>query len=360
MISRLRLRDFQLSGGPPLVGICASDTPACATMVNRCQERLLTCREAGEEGWFGTYAEMVFNVDRNDPYITLPRGVARLISATACQSPIPVRNQFYEYLRFGNGTLPKQYCQQSVCGQQWTAAYGRNTVATTFAQLTTPGYGLRFYSTSTDDAGKRLLIGGLDSNGQKLFSVDGTTPTTGYYVTLTDTFVDLTAPGSVDPLELSQIDTIQKDTTEGVISIYEVNLTTGDQNLLLQMEPSEQVAFYQRYYLNSLPTGCCAVNGSTDIVQVTAMVKLDLVPAKVSTDFLLIQSMEALIAEAQATRFSGMESAESKAQVAERHREAIRYLQGQLVHYTGKTNPAVNFAPFGTARLSKQRIGYLR
>lgn len=362
MVSRKRLRDFQLSGGSESVGVCASDTAGCAAIVNRAQERLLTCRETGDHGWYGCYAEMVFNVDKTNPYLTLPRGVARLIAYAACQQPVPINNQFFEYLRFGDGTLPKQSCDGTVCSEPMARALGRNTVATTQGSLTTPGYGLRFYTASDNDAGKRVLIGGLDANGQKFHSIDGTTPTVGYYVTLEDTssYVDLTAPGSATPIEISQIDQIQKDTTESPVSIYEVNLTTADQTLLLTMEPSEQVAWYRRYYISSLPSNCCAVNGSTDIVQTTAIVKLDLVPVKVSTDFLLIQSIEALIAECQSARYSDMDDSDSMAKSIERHRAAVGYLNGLTAHYEGTHNPSVKFAPFGVSALNKQRIGYMR
>lgn len=360
MSTRKRLLDFQLSGGAETVGISSSDVASCAAIVNRVQERLITCREAGDHGWFGSYAEMVFNVDRDDPYITLPRGVARIISIAACQRPVPVANQFYEYLLFGDGTLPKTTCDGTVCGEQLTRVLRRNSRATTFGDLTTPGYGLRFYSTAAADVGKRILVGCKDANGQEVFTVDGTTHTRGCYATFASTYADLTLPAATDPLEISTIDSIQKDTTTGIISVYEVNLTTGDQTLLLQMEPSERVASYQRYYISSLPTGCCPVDGSTDTVQLTAMVKLDLVPVRVATDYLLIQSIEAVIAEAQSIRLGESDSSDAKQQSFERHKAAVGFLNGQLVHYEGKNSPSVNFAPFGRMRLSRQRIGSLR
>jgi hypothetical protein len=40
-------------------------------------------------------------------------------------------------------------------------------------------------------------------------------------------------------------------------------------------------------------------------------------------------------------------------------REAINLLNGELRHHLGKQRPAINFAPFGTAKLSYQRIGSL-
>jgi hypothetical protein len=361
MISRLRLQDYQVSGGPELVGLCGSDTARVARLVNRVQERLLTCREAGETGWYGGYAEVVFNVDTSDPYITLPRGSARLLGLTACKSPIPLQNQFYEYMEFGSGNWPK-IATVCACSKGVTQGLRRNTVPMQ-GTLTTPGYGLRFYTGNDDDAGKRVLVNCLDANGQAVFTEDGTynTRTRGVYVTLAAPFTDMTLPGASAPLEVSAVLGVQKDQTIAPVTCYEVDIATStDMTLLLTMEPSEQVAAYTRYYLNHLPDGCCPVTGTTSTVQVSAMVKLDLVKALVSTDYLLIQSLEAIIAEAQAMRLGEMDSADTKGQAVERHRQAIGYLQGQLVHYEGKDNPAVNFAPFGTARLLNQRIGLMR
>jgi hypothetical protein len=124
------------------------------------------------------------------------------------------------------------------------------------------------------------------------------------------------------------------------------------------MEPGETVASYQRYYVGGLPRNCCAVPAAdADTVQITAMVKLDFVPVVTPTDYLLVQNLEALIAECQAVRYSEMDSPAAMTKEAERHRAAIRLLNGELAHYAGKEQVAINFAPFGSAHLARQRIG---
>jgi hypothetical protein len=361
-VSRLRLRDIQLSQLPLSVGICQNNVPAFAQLVNRAQERLLTCREAGEAGWWGSYAEVAFNASRTNPYITLPRGMARLISLNVCETPMPLQNQFYEYLRLGSGRWPKTSCgdTSSVCRQGPRVGLRRTSVPT-WTDLTVPGYGLRFYPGDAADVGKRLLIGCLDANQQRVFTTDSGVQHNGVFVTLASPFVDLQLPATGVDLEISAITGIQKDITVGIVSIYQVNLTTGDLTLLLQMEPGEEVAAYTSYYLSELPTTCCTVPGATaDTVQLTAMVKLDLVPVKVSTDYLLIQSAEAVIAECEAVMLERQQNPEAMAQAERMHRQAVRYLQGQLVHFEGKESPAIMFAPFGSARLEDQRIGLLQ
>jgi len=358
--SRLRLYDLMVDRFfQESVGYCVGDVSALADVTNRAQERLMTCREAGNDGWYGGYAEMAFNVSQTNPFITMPRGVARAIRFDMCQRPLRIQNQFYEYLQFGSGKWPKLNCNSTstICHTGPREAFRRNT-AVTFTDLTTPGYGLRFYPGDAADAGLRVLVGCTDANAQTVYTLDGPVQVNGVFTSLGLPFVDLTLPGTSVPLELGSITAIQKDITLGPLSIYQVNLTTGDQTLLSIMEPGETVAFYTRYYLNSIPTNCCPspVAGQ---VQVTAMVKLDLVPARVPTDYLLIQSKEAIINEAESARLGSSDSSDGKSQAAERHRAAVRYLQGQLVHYEGKEFPAINFAPFGNQRLSNQRIGLM-
>ena len=108
-MTRLRLYDCRNSRLPGLLGLCTADTFQIAGYVNTAQRRLLMCREAGDEGWWGTWAEVAFNVvSRNAPYITLPREIARIEKVDICKRPVPILNQFYEYLDFGNGRMPQQ------------------------------------------------------------------------------------------------------------------------------------------------------------------------------------------------------------------------------------------------------------
>jgi len=363
-VQRLILRDLINSDLPGLIGHCPSDTAAIANAVNRAQSRLLTCREAGEEGWYGGYAEMAFNVSRNAPYLRLPRGVARLISVDACTVPIPIRNQFYEYLEFGDGHWPKTGCAStsSVCAFGKTQSLRRNTSATWF-DLEPPRKGLRIYPSESADVGSnRMLFGGNDANDQRIQTLDGAVQVRGVYTALDHPYADVVLPLTTAPIEISYLDTILKDTTIGPVSVYEVDLDTGTERLLVTMEPGETSAAYASYYLNELPQGCCPAPGQSDdsLVQLTAMVKLDLIPARCDSDPLLIQSAEAIIAECQSGHLARQEFSEAKSQALERHIAAVRLLRGEQRHYEGDQQTAVAFAPFGSARLWTQNIGGMR
>lgn len=349
---RLRLLDFRASTGPQTLGICNTDFKSMAAYVNSAQRRLLLAREAGDEGWWGTWAEVAFtNVSQNNPYITCPRNVARLEKLSICNRPIPIHNQFYEYLDFGNGRLPKQ-CQTDCWFDCQTLALTRNNVITMTDQSVSPCL-IRVYASNSVDIGaaRRVLIQGLDASGSTIYSQDGNVQVEGVFLTLDTPFEQ-----SVE--QFSRITGIQKDVTNGNVQIFQVDPATGEETILLTMDPGETVAGYRRYYLNSLPRNCCSGTG-TDVCEltVTAIVKLELIPAVIDTDYLLLQNLEAIIEECIAIRMSRMDELESQKLAAIHHLNAIRYLNSEIAHYLGKQSPAVSFAPFGSAKLECQKIG---
>lgn len=350
MPSRLRLYDCRNSRLPGLLGLCQADIPSIANFVNSAQRRLILAREAGEEGFWGTWAEIAFQVSRTTPYITLPNDIARLESIVVCDRPVPLQNQFYEYLEFGNGRFPKHFH----CGRGILQGYARNN-AVTFVDLSATAY-IRAYPTNAQDVGKSVFLQGYDQNGNIIYSQNLDN------VPITGTFMALTQPFAQTPMTFSPpITGIQKDATVGPVQFYEVDPTTGAQTLILTMQPGEMTASYRRYYFNSLPCTCCPPTTTTvpQPVQVRAIAKLDLVPVVADTDYCLIQNLEAIIEECQSVRYSEMDNANAKTMAAERHIQAIRLLNGELNHFIGQRDVAMHIAPFGSARLEHQRIGRL-
>jgi|SRR5262245_8235504 len=350
-MQRLRLYDLRNSRLPGLIGACVGDTLTITQAVNDAQRRLLMCREATDDGWWGTWAEVAFNVSRCEPYITLPREIARLEALNACDRPVLIRNQFYEYLNFGNGRMPKlaRRCSQINTLQSYT----RNN-AVTFTDLYNAPQYINVVITDDRDIGKKTLIGGLNSAGNIVTSTNAQTQVQGEFVVMNSPFVRTVTLWN-------SITAIQKDTTYGIVHYYQFDPDTGDEVLLLSMEPTEQTASYRRYYFHNLPRGCCPTPGTSDnvLVQVTAIAKLDLIPVVVDTDYCLIQSKEAIIEECQSIRYAGMDSPQAKQLAVEAHVRAVEYLNGELNHFIGKNQVAVGVKPFGSAKLNRQLIGKL-
>lgn len=379
---RYRVYDWRTgTNGPAELGICQGDVPQVCQVLNDAQRRLISAKEAGEEGWWGTWAEVAFVLSRVTPYITLPREIARLESTVVCDRPIHLHNQFYEYMEYGNGRLPKHH-HRHCSGWPLTQAFSRNNVPT-FIDLNplAPQY-IAVYATDVTDieASKRVFISGFDQNGNRIYTQDNG-------VNVQGVFLNLVSPFVTTPMLLqAPITGIQKDVTNGQVQFWQLDPTTGLQTLILTMEPGEQVASYRRYYYNALPRSCCPVPPTVsqttsgglptvppttttspctqfaEPIVVRAIAKLEPIAVTVDTDYLTLQGegvLEALTDEAQAKRYSRMDAPEAKQMSRERHQSAVSLLNGILNHYIGKNSVAVNFRPFGSADLSKVHVGMI-
>ncbi len=341
--------DFMASRGPALLGICSTDTASCAAVVNASTERLLYAKEVGDSGFIGTWAEVRFTASQEDPFITTPFDVARIQSLDLCTYPIPLVNQFFEYLRFGWGRWPKTAnCRTTGCAPLQVYDRGKFPL---FSDIIPPDKKVRVYLSDAGDVGKRVLLQSLDGNDQPRYSLNGTVQVLGDFLELEAPFVD-------SPAIVNKVTGIQKDPTLGPVSFYEYDTISATQRLILTMQPGETTASYRRYYVGGLPRNCCSDPASTATdVQLTAICQLAYVPVAVTTDWLIIPSVEALTHEAQCGRYLGIDEEQAKKMAAFHHTQAIRLLNGQSIHDQGSLQPAVSFAPFGTARLSRVGIG---
>jgi len=354
-MQRLRFTDLRtFPRFPSLLGFCMNDSPRLAAYVNSAQRRLVLAKEAGEEGWWGSWAEIAFNVQQSNPAITFDNTIARVQAFNVCNRTIPIQNPFYEYLTFGNGRRPS-FIEQCPGNLTW---YSRNN-GVTFVDMPNPPQIIVVVASNPADTQqatpKRVLLQGNDNNNIPITSQDGFQNVQGNFLTLQNPFV-------ASPTPMMTLTGIQKDVTAGQVQFFSMDPVSGTQVLLLTMQPQETTAWYRRYYINPTPAFCCnvpPVTGSPSLVQCTAIVKLELTPVVSDTDYLLIQNLEALIEECCAVRYSEMDTMSSKQLEAQKHRAAIGLLNGELTHYLGKNEPAVNFAPFGSARLSRRRIGSL-
>jgi hypothetical protein len=231
--------------------------------------------------------------------------------------------------------------------------YSRNNVPT-FRDLSPAPQLIYVYMSDPSDDGKRVLIQGLDNLGNVVYSQDGNFRVTGQYVSLHLPFVSPTMP-------FSQITGVQKDLTNGPVQIFQVDPKTGAQVLLLTMEPSEQVASYRRYYFDKLPFACCPIPSQTSSqpLVVTAICKLEFIPVFADPDYTYIQNEQAIIEECQSARYDDIDTQAAKQMSSFHHKNAVQFLNGEITHYLGLDFPAVQFKPYGSASLRKQRIGTL-
>lgn len=343
-MSRITFAQVRSSDFPNAVQMCANDLPGLARRANRVQEILINC--GGETGFWGGWAKVLFQPSRDNPYITLPREYARIINMDVCRRPIRIQNEFYETLFAGIGLRPGTTCDEW-CGL--LQGYERGTFPTMVDLVGTKL--IRAYITDDRDVGARILVDALDQNGNRIYSTDVLSQVQGFYLVFDKPFVTST-------FTISQLKSIQKDSTFGDILLKSVDPDTGEEVLLSRYAPDELNPAYRRYYLDSLPNSCCdgTVPGT---VQVTAMAKYDFIPVVRDTDFMIISCLPALIEEAKAIRFSDMDVPTSVSFESKSHRRAIKMLQDQQRHFLGEMMPAINYAPFNNDRMQHARIGSL-
>lgn len=330
---------------PGLLGECTGNLNVIRSMVNEAQERLIFDPVAPDDGWWGGWATMVFtvSVSNRQGYITAAREVGRIMDLNVCATPVQIRNGFHEYQEFRTGLRSVSSC----CGRKCRPmeAFERDSVAT----LTTLG-GTRYvdiYPDDPSDVGQEVIIQGLDANSKQVIELDpnGLRAVRGEKMTLELPFIR-------SANQFSRIDGIMKSPTVGPLTFYQYDTASASSLPLSSMEPGETVASYRRYFLSGLPNAC--FGGTAGTVQVTGLVKLDLVPAMSPQDYLLIQNVPALIEEMQAIRYGSMDSPSSSRKVGEHHQMALRLLFGQLDHHLGKTKTSVSVPIWGSDRLQRQ------
>lgn len=318
------------------VGKCNTDEAGIAADINRSQEILLPL--AGDTGWVGSWVKVVWNVDREEPEISLPPSIARIINLDVCRAPVRVNNQWIEFLWGSHVRL--QDVQSANCGCQTMQAFDRGYFPTAYDIPEGSNSLLRVYTTDARDNGAQIFFAGAkDQNSTFVYENNQN----GCYLTYA-------SPFATTSFIVTEFAGVQKTRTYGDIILKAVDATTGEETLLARFTRDETNPQYRRYLLTGLPRNCCSTTDDPATVQVTALAKLEVMPVVRPTDFLIIQSKEALILQAQANRLAGADGLQNAAQAENYHNMAVRQLQNDLKHAYGPYNPAVVVAPFGTVR----------
>lgn len=328
-----------------------------AALVNEAIETLLNDPLQPDEGWWGTWIRVAFNVTQAQPTFVQPREVARLILMDVCNHPTRIQNGFYEFLDFGRGLQPSG-CPNNIASaaglssppcNQTLQAYDRESTPILGTQQATPQF-VRMFATDPRDYGANVLVQGTDQNGMQILGTDALTgaPISGEVLALGSPFTT-----SVNQFS-NPITGLQKDATFGPVTFFQVDPVTAAVVPLSVMEPSEVSAAYRRYFVNGLPTNCCNTPGGQ--VQIVAMAKLDFIPVMSDSDYLIIPNVPALIRECEAIRYSTMDTANAFKMSQQKHAAAISLLMGQLDAMLGKERPAITVPIFGSDRLRMQPI----
>src|SRR6185503_13720414 len=287
------------------------DDPRFVAAVNEALHMLIIRMKA-----FGTVIR--YQVCVINGCITFPRRIASIEAISVCNSPIIIRNGWFEFLETGPGLQGdgEGSCNTGCGGLQ---LFDRGT-ACTFADILGVNKKIKVYTHVAEAVDSMILIQGYDENFNWVRTLVSGVWTDGEYVSISTTPVT-----SVN--FFSSITGIQKPITNGFVRLYEYDTTLLTQRAIAIYEPDEINPSYRR----SLIPGLSHVSGGAcETKTVTCQVKLDFVPVRVDTDWLIpsnipaIKNMIQSIAKAENNLFQEAAAWEAR---------ALRELNMELNHY---------------------------
>lgn len=357
------LADIQAYGVAEQIGLPSCDS-RFIQRVNKAQRWLSECGR-----WYGSIAKMRFCLTQG--CITFPREVAAVEKLDVCIHGVRVRNNWWEFMEYSwtAGSTTNPGCTSTSCNgqtQYYTAGTSGNQELLDRGTVCTPvdvAGGVAFIqlsSTSASDTGKTVTINGFDVNNlpiQETITLNGT-------ATVQSTF-QYAPPG---------LQGVNKQVTTGTVNVYAYYQASGGAVSLLGMwEPSETYPKYVRKFLTNSPYPCsttvgaavpsCSDNGdgcapslsNCSGVTVSALCRLEFIPALVPTDWLFISNLKALELAMVADY---LESTNDDQGAEMKRQKAIRTLRNELDKYQPPAQITVNKSSFGSAHPNRVFGGF--
>lgn len=295
---------------PAVLGLCSTDS-RLAAYVNEAQQRLLIRGKT-----HGTY--QAYKICVNDGCITWPRQIAAIEAVAVCTNPIPIRNEWFEYLVNGTG-LQKQ-------DDGILKLIDRGN-AVTFEDINGVDSLIRVYPVFTVDVGKVIRFFGYDENGTWIKTLEGGVYVDGEKLTIAAPYVESTK-------KFAMVTGVIKDETKGNLNVVAYDISAALETTIAIYEPDETTPQYRRSLIVGLENmnACPDAANDCDKKAVTVMAKLDHIPVANDTDFMIVSNIPALklaciaIKKEENNLFSD----------AEKYMEmAITELEKEQQHYTG-------------------------
>jgi hypothetical protein len=274
------------SVGLPL-GYCGS-SPQLLPLVNEASNLLFN-----EGDWIHKTARYKFLVGTSccgSRFITWPHEVETIEFLNICDSPIPIRNTYAEFIGNGvgnigelGGTLP------GYGGPGYFNFYGgrfrmlgdREEVCT-FEDINGPNKKLMVYNSLPADNGVQVILLGYDQNNQWIRTLQDGVYTDGEYLTCN------TASPPTTTNFFSSVKGVQFSTTprNGVINLVGLDTMNAQQRTIASYQYNERIPIYRRSILSGAQFSKCLC--------VVGLVRLRFVPIMFDTDYLQIGNLAAL------------------------------------------------------------------
>jgi len=314
----LRLTDIRASRIPKLIQKCSTSDDV-ASYINEAQERLM---QKGR--WWGMLRRYAICV--TEGYITWPRHVASIEAASLCDSPITVRNKFFEFMEMGMGLQRKDVGDLQVLDRDEScifidvAGIDKTIKVTADVAEATPA--------------PQVLLRGYLPSGRPIRTQVGGSWIEGEYVDINNAVPAIStnifaAPG---PRQV-----ILPGNLNGIVRLYSYDPATTDEVLIATYDPDETVPWYRRSMIAGLENCCtsCGTTSDCSDVRVVVICLMEHIPVANDNDTLVIQNLEALTHTCQAMRYEEMDSATSIRKADAHMAKAIVALEKELEHHAG-------------------------
>lgn len=289
---RVTFADAQNSRLPSQIGACPTDQ-RFVDLLNEAQQRLIYCGK-----WWGTVQKWRFCA--TDGCVALPSQFATLEAVAVCGRPIAIRDQFYEFLENGFGirgnsvtttgstvgtTSPCCGGVSGVCGIQEALFRG---FYPTFADIQPTGKQVQVVCDKITDVNKPVLVLGYDDNNNWI-------RTTQSGVVQDGEVVQLSQGGTRSVNNFSVVTDLQPPSNlDGQWWLYEYTIAGGALRLIGQYQYFDRRPSFQRYFFPAIIPNLAAPAGTCTQILVEALVKLEFIPVKNPTDYLIIGNLPAL------------------------------------------------------------------
>lgn len=332
----LTLSDAKASRLPGIVGKCA-DSPEFLDFINKATRMLMVRGE-----FDGLVVKLQLCVEAG--CVVWPAEVGTVLAANVCGHAIQAKNNWFEFLPNNGGSLRPN----SSCGVRVMEMEGRVPV---FRNIGCEASYVRAFLQRNADIGKTITIYGIDDNGNELMTLraDDT-----YLPGVT---LSLAKPYAQTPMKLRKITRIQKDVTQGPITVYSSALGDGtDLRQLGLYRPRDTNPMFRATGINTFrSTGCCGCHGA--FKSIMSLVKLQFVPVELDDDVIQISNLDALEEMIRSIKFG---DAFDGGQKKEFEAAAIREMNLELGSNQPLEQVSIRVSGFGTALPRRHGIGRMR
>lgn len=279
---RTTYQDLMNSRIPAVLGECPT-SDRLLSWTNEAQQRLLV-----EGRWWGTTAR--FRICATNGCITLPPQIATIEAVNVCGNPTPIRDQWWEFLEAGPGSVTGN--NSGSCSITGVTPCMNNAVSRgyycSFDDVHGPGKQLNFICDLASDVNKKVTALGYDDNGNWIRTIQNGVMTDGEVVLLAQ------GAGTNTVNNFSVVTDLQfTDARDGQVWLYEYTVATTAIRMIGTYQYWETKPSYARYFFPGIipQTG---TSGGCNQYPVEIIGKLEFIPVKVPTDYLIIGNIPAL------------------------------------------------------------------